>query len=112
MKRISPWGILQAFFAYDIVMLKLERKKFHKVTVGQTLEEISEVYKIPARLLVKANGLKDEPYAGQILYLPPTDGNFYTAQAGDTKALLCGSSENYEKKNGTRLLYPGMKVWI
>ena len=93
-------------------MLKLKSKKFHRVQVGQTVAQISEVYKIPARLIVKENALSAEPFEGQILYLPPAKGNYYTAQAGDNKALLCGSRENYERKNGTEILYPQMKVWI
>ena len=93
-------------------MLKVKRKKFHKVKSGQTVAQISEFYKIPARLLVKENGLSAEPFEGQILYLPPTQGNYYTAQAGDSKDLLCGSKENYQRKNGTDILYPEMKVWI
>lgn len=93
-------------------MLKLKRKKFHKVVAMQTLEQIASVYKIPVRVLVKENQLSSEPHEGQILYLPPTNGNLYTAQAGDDKELLCGSKENYERKNGTKILYPEMKVWI
>ena len=93
-------------------MLKLKRKKFHRVVFGQTLEQIASVYKIPVRVLVKENSLLSEPHEGQILYLPPANGNLYTAQAGDGKSLLCGSKEAYEQKNGTKILYPEMKVWI
>ncbi len=78
----------------------------------QTLEQIASVYKIPVRVLVKENQLSSEPHEGQILYLPPANGNLYTAQAGDNEELLCGSKENYEQKNGTKILYPEMKVWI
>ena len=93
-------------------MLKVQRKKFHKVLANQTLEEIAKFYHIPPRLLVKLNGLKEEVCAGQILYLPYANGDLYTAQAGDSKTLLCGSKENYEQKNGTKILYPEMKVWL
>jgi hypothetical protein len=33
-------------------------------------------------------------------------------QAGDTKALLCGSEKNYRIRNGTDVFYPGMKVHL
>ena len=93
-------------------MLKLREKKLHRVAAGQTLEKIAEIYKIPVRLLVKENGLTKEVYSGQILILPERTGNLYTVQAGDGKKLLCGSEENYEKRNGSKILYPELKVWI
>ena len=62
--------------------------------------------------MVKVNGLSAPPYAGQILRIPKSRGNAYTVQAGDTKELLCGSEENYEKKNGTDIFYIGMPVRI
>lgn len=93
-------------------MLKLRAKKLHRVLEGQTLEQIAATYKIPARLLVKENGLTGEVYEGQILFLPERKGDLYTVQAGDDKRLLCGTEKNYENKNGTKILYPEMKVWI
>ena len=93
-------------------MLKLEEKKLHIVKRGQTLSEVARAYQIPEFALAKENGLTGELYAGQVLILPEKKGNYYTAQAGDDYALLCGSKENYEQKNGTKILYPQMKVWL
>ncbi len=93
-------------------MLKLREKKLHRVLAGQTLEQIALTYRLPVRLLVKENRLTCEAYEGQILVLPERKGDLYTVQAGDGKKLLCGSEENYERKNGTKILYPEMKVWI
>ena len=97
--------------SYIKEMLKLEYKKLHKVVEGETLEKISQNYRIPVRAIVGENELKKEVWAGQVLVLPPVQGNLYTAQAGDSKSLLCGSKENYEQKNG-KLLYPTLKVWL
>ena len=93
-------------------MLKRVEWQFYQVKRGQTLQEIAEYFSVSERLIVKANGLSVPPYAGQILYIPKARGNAYTVQAGDTKALLCGSEENYEKKNGTDIFYIGMQVRI
>jgi LysM repeat protein len=92
-------------------MLKQEYKKLHKVIESETLEKIAQNYRIPIRAIVRENNLKREVWAGQVLVLPAFQGNLYTAQAGDSKELLCGSKENYEKKNG-KLLYPTLKVWL
>ena len=93
-------------------MLKLEEKKLHIVKRGQTLSGVARVYQIPEFALVKENELMGELYAGQVLILPEKQGDYYTVQAGDDYALLCGSKENYERKNGTKILYPQMKVWL
>ncbi len=91
-------------------MLLLERKTWYQVKKGQTLQEIADTFCVSARLLVKVNGLKEQPRAGAVLYIPKERGNVYTVKEGDTKALLCGSEENFERKNGTGILYLGMKV--
>lgn len=91
-------------------MLKLRIPSYYKVKDGQTVEEIARAFGISAFLLVKENGLKAQPHAGALLKLPTERGNAYTARAGDSKALLCGSAENYARKNGTDILYIGMRV--
>ena len=63
-------------------------------------------------LLVKENGLTAPPKAGQILLIPKETGNRYIVREGDTKELLCGSEENYSRKNGTDVFYIGMRVII
>ncbi|MBR2341724.1 MAG: LysM peptidoglycan-binding domain-containing protein [Clostridia bacterium] len=93
-------------------MLKLEEKKLHTVRAGQTLYSIARAYQIPETAIIFENSLCADLHVGQVLILPQKRGNYYTAQAGDGPALLCGSKENYKKKNGTELLYPQMKVWL
>ena len=93
-------------------MLKTENRKYYKVKAGQTLREISEYFSVSERLLVQKNGLVAPPQAGQILVVPDERGNAYIVRAGDDKILLCGSAENYRKKNGTDLFYIGMQVRI
>ena len=93
-------------------MLKLKRTKFYTVKIGQSVEEIASAFSVSVWLLVKENGLTEQPFAGQILSIPDEVGNEYTVQAGDTKALLCGSEENYERKNGTDAFYIGMRVRV
>ena len=92
-------------------MLKLREKQLHKVGKGQTIESIATAYKLPPRSIVLENSLTSEVCEGQILFIPKRQGNLYTAKAGESKELLCGSKENYEKKNG-RELYPGLKIWL
>lgn len=93
-------------------MLKTEKIDYYKVKEGQTLLGIAEYFSVSERLIAKENGLTAPPYAGQILLIPKERGNRYTAREGDTKELLCGSEENFMKKNGTDVFYIGMSVII
>ncbi len=76
------------------------------------MAQIAAYFSLSPYLLAKENGLTEEPRAGEILRIPDAVGNAYTVQAGDTKALLCGSEENYERLNGTSVFYVGMRVRI
>lgn len=91
-------------------MLKVRVPKYYKVKEGQSLREIAETFCVAERLLAKENGLTKQPFAGQVLKIPLERGNVYTAREGDSKALLCGSEENFVRKNGTDVLYLGMRV--
>lgn len=91
-------------------MLKIELQKYYKVKKGQTLRGIAAAFCLSPRVLARENGLKSEVEEGQILYIPPFRGNAYTASATDTPVLLCGSEENFYKKNGQVQVYPGMHV--
>ena len=91
-------------------MLQTSIPKFYKVKCGQTLKEIACAFSTTPALLIYENQLTQEVYDGQILKIPYVRGNLYTAQAGEGKRLLCGSEENFQNKNGTSILYPGMKV--
>ena len=91
-------------------MLNAEKRKFHIVRQGQSVARIAEFYSVSAYLLVKENGLKEEPFIGQILKIPCQTGNAYLVKAGDSKALLCGSEERFNEKNGTDVFYIGMRV--
>lgn len=73
---------------------------------------VAEAFSIPETRIVADNALKKEVEEGQILRMPTEKGNLYTVTAGDSKELLCGSKEEYRKKNGTDAFYPGMKIWI
>ncbi len=93
-------------------MLKTKQTKFYKVKEGQSVAEIAAYFSLSPYLLARENCLKEPPKAGRILRIPTERGNAYTVQAGDTKALLCGSEENYERLNGTSVFYIGMRVII
>ena len=93
-------------------MLKTVNVKYYKVKKGQTLGDIAKYFSISERLLAKHNYLSAPPFVGQILVIPDEKGNEYVVQAGDTKTLLCGSEENFYKKNGTDVFYIGMRVII
>ena len=93
-------------------MLNTEKCRYYKVKAGQTLGEIAEYFSVSEYLLAKENHLRSPIFNGQILRIPKQYGNAYVVQAGDTKALLCGSEEEYYKKNGTDVFYIGMRVII
>lgn len=91
-------------------MLRVEKRKFYRVQAGQTLKDIACFFGVSEFLLAKCNHLNAPPFAGQILFIPNERGNAYVVKAGDSKALLCGSEENFQRKNGTDFLYLGMRV--
>ena len=90
--------------------LKVEKVEYHRVEKGQTLKEIATAFSVSERAIVAENGLTCAPKFGQIIKIPDKKGNAYTVKIGENKSLLCGSDESYEKKNGTKILYPGMRV--
>ena len=79
---------------------------------GQTLTQIAKYFCVSPWLLVKENALTSQPFVGQILTIPTERGNAYTVREGDSKAMLCGNDENFEKRNGTQVFYLGMSVRI
>jgi hypothetical protein len=91
-------------------MLKTVQVQFYKVKEGQSVRQIAEYFSVSPYLLAKENGLICEPSCGCVLTIPNERGNYYVVKEGDSKALLCGSEENYEKKNGTDVFYIGMRV--
>ena len=91
-------------------MLKTVQVQYYKVKEGQSVRQIAEYFSVSPYLLAKINGLKEEPSSGCILKIPNERGNLYTVKEGDSKALLCGSEEAFEKKNGTDVFYIGMRV--
>ena len=95
-------------------MSRLEKEyiQYYKVQKGQTLGDIADYFCVAERLLIQENGLKTQPQAGRILKIPSEKGNIYRVREGDTKTLLCGTVENYKKKNGTDIIYIGMRVII
>lgn len=93
-------------------MLKICRPSYYVVKKGQTVKSVCAAFGVPPMLFKAENCLKKELFCGQIVKIPRVDGNVYTAQAGDSKALLCGSNENYEQKNKAKLLYPGLTVLL
>ena len=91
-------------------MLRMERVKYYKVKEGQSLREIAEFFSVAEALLIGENALQGAPCAGALLKIPSEHGNAYIVREGDTKELLCGSAENYRRKNGTDVFYIGMRV--
>lgn len=92
--------------------LSLRIPEYYRVKKGQTLLEIAQTFLLPPRVLAFCNNLTQEPQAGAILYIPPRCGNLYTVRGGESKKLLCGSDENFEKINCTKLLYPAQIILI
>ena len=91
-------------------MLQVEIKQFHQVRQGQTVRSIAMAFGVAEGALIEENSLKKEVWEGQVLRIPKTRGNVYTAQPGESSTLLCGSENRYRTQNGTDILYPGMRV--
>ena len=72
---------------------------------------LAKEYSTTEYAIIVRNGLTEELYEGQLIFLPEPL-NVYVVQPSDTKALLCGSDENYFRKNGTHVFYPAMRVLI
>ncbi len=96
---------------YSSMALKLEIGQPYKVKRGQSLQSVAQECATTAFAIVHRNGLKEELYEGQLIFLPES-ANVYVVQAGDTKKLLCGSDERYAEKNGTDVFYLGMRVLL
>ena len=91
-------------------MLKTESFDYYKIKEGQTLRSVAEYFSVSEYLLARINGMKTPIFQGQILKIPEERGNAYVVREGDTKELLCGSAENYARKNGTDVFYIGMRI--
>ena len=91
--------------------LQLIRPQTHRVCRGQTLASIARAFGVPPRLLAAQNALACEVEEGQLLTIPPA-GNLYRVQGGESCTLLCGSVENFQKRNGTKFLYPTQEVLL
>ena len=74
------------------------------------MREIARAFCVSEFLLAGLNGLQGQPATGMVLQIPVERGNEYIVRAGDTCELLCGSIENFRKKNGVGFLYIGMRV--
>lgn len=92
------------------VKLSLTVPTFYRVKRGQNLTAIAEVFHLPPRLLACHNRLEREVEEGQVLFIPEREGNLYRVQGGESKTLLCGSPESFEKKNGTACFYIGQVI--
>ena len=92
--------------------LLLKECGYYRVKKGQTLSEIARTFLVPARVLAVANGLTEEVRAGQVLKIPARAGNLYVVRGGESKTLLCGSPESFERKNATVWLYPAQEIFL
>ena len=90
--------------------LSLIQPTYYRVKRGQTISSIAKTYDLPPRLLAFYNNLKGEVEEGQVLAIPERQGNLYVVRGGESKTLLCGSPENFERKNGTQCFYIGQTV--
>ena len=91
-------------------MLTIKIPSYYQVKKGQTIKDVAMAFCVAERAIIRDNDLTEEPYEGQVLRIPTTRGNVFTASEGQSKALLCGSEKKYVEKNGTDILYPGMRV--
>lgn len=91
-------------------MLKTEFLQFYTVKEGQGIEEIAAYFSVSPYLLARLNGLSAPLKKGMLLKIPNARGNAYRVREGDSKALLCGSDENFLQRNGTEAFYIGMHI--
>ena len=91
--------------------LFLQKRTYYRVKRGQTAREIACAFSCPLRALIAYNGLSGEPEEGQILKIPPAR-NLYIVRGGESQTLLCGSAEQFEKRNGTKWLYPMQEIFL
>lgn len=94
------------------MMLTLSRPNLYRVKRGQTIAQISHVFRVPVSVLVYENGLKEEVQEGDVLIIPPQASNCYLVRGGESKSLLCGSETQFEMKNKTTCLYPLQTVYL
>ena len=92
--------------------LSLVKTRLYRVKRGQTLGCVASAFGLTPRILAAENDLSEELFEGQLLVIPEAEGNLYTVRGGESKTLLCGSKENFERKNRTSLLYIGQQVLI
>ncbi len=92
--------------------LEPELKTYYRLKKGQSLCDVARFYGVPPRVLAAYNRLEEEPPAGRVLQIPAERRNLYTVRGGESKALLCGSKENFEERNQTEHLYIGQIVWL
>lgn len=92
--------------------LSLCRPKYYRVKKGQTLSAVAKAFGLPPRILAVENALSEELFEGQILFIPACEGNLYTVRGGESKTLLCGSAENFGRKNRTDCFYIGQVILI
>jgi len=59
-----------------------------------------------------AKGLTEVFLSGQVLIIPARAGNLYVVRGGESKTLLCGSPESFERKNATVWLYPAQEIFL
>lgn len=96
-----------------MIKLQVFIGEYYTVKAGDRAESIARAANVSPLALRKENGLDgaEQPKEGVILRLPP-GGNPYTVQPGDDIVTLCGSEERFERLNGTKMIFPGMKVRI
>ncbi len=92
--------------------LEFREQTYYRVKRGQNLALIAAAFSLPPRLLAEENGLKAEVEEGQILHIPKESRNLYLVRGGESMTELCGSKENFEKRNRTTCLYPTQIVFL
>lgn len=93
-------------------MLKNDIPKYYKVKRNQTVETIANAFFVTPNAIIEENRLEKEVEEGDVISIPKPKGNLYSVKLGDNEKLLCGSMENFQKKNGNISLFPSEKVYL
>lgn len=96
--------------------LKVEKKSYYKTRRGDSLIAFCEELGVPLSVVAFENGLKSDELSAQILFVPPTEGEIYRVEVGDTLLSISEkfsvSVESLKNINHISYVYPTQLILI
>lgn len=88
----------------------------HSVSEGESLPGIAAMYGVPAGLVISANAVDGEIYAGQRLIIPALSGMVYKVKPSDSIEALSKKfgvpAQKILSDNNTDMIFPFMDLLI